>query len=187
MNIRKYSLFIIITIAWVIIGLNIDLPYTTNFKPYTLSNTNLYIHETGRGRSHFVIGEYSVLCAYAIDSDGKSICDIEGIHKIYKAELIVAYYKIENIEENSDAYLKSAIYEIINNDGEVVYHNFIVQDKQIEQSKNQSLWSKKGVPIFLIFMNYIWLFLYLSDNNKHKTIPMLTFYGLMFIVFYFII
>ena len=189
MKTHKRSLLIItiITAAWIAIGLNINLFYKRNFKTIILSDTYLYIHETRRGKSHFNIGKYSILCDHAVNDEGKNICDIEGIHRIRQAELIATYYKPENNEDPSESYLKSIIYEINYNDGKIAYHNFSVSDRQIEISKNQNFWSRKGIPLFLIFMNYIWLFLYILDNQKHRFIPIFTFYGIILIVFYFII
>lgn len=185
---RIYSyllIFFLISLIWGVIAYNSNLFNTVQYKTVVVSNPNFSMRSSYKTDklSFRLIGnnyeEYDISCNYAVNLSGYSICDI-GIKKITAAEIIIGFYSKKNIEYVSDSYIRSIEY-IDNGD---ITTKFTVSDEKINNNKNATFLTKKGILCYLILMSYLSILLrFIRVDNKYNTVAFAIFSTMILIVY----
>ena len=167
-----YLLAIIaVSIFWGALAYHFNLFASLKFRYVTLTDTYAYVYKSARAgnisleiNNYPNVNNYSILCIYANNSEGRSACDIVGLHKIQRAKLLVAYYEKNGVEDVSDTYLKELVYEDEDSKGvgNGIFHTFSVSDEQIELSKEDRLGIKSTVPVLVIITGCLWSILWIT-------------------------
>ena len=154
-----YLLAIIaVSIFWGALAYHFNLFASLKFRYVTLTDTYAYVYKSARAgnisleiNNYPNVNNYSILCIYANNSEGRSACDIVGLHKIQRAKLL-------------DTYLKELVYEDEDSKGvgNGIFHTFSVSDEQIELSKEDRLGIKRTVPILVIITGCLWSILWIT-------------------------